>query len=117
MCWKNWPMWKKCGLITCLIGVICILTPFLTKCRYTFGFLGSSSGFSGCNSFTKILTSVGSILIVLPMLILISIFGENTIVLILGPILSLFVMFGIGAIIGLIISKVKSKKSSSEEMI
>jgi len=118
MGWKDWPLWKKCGLITCLIGAISLLTPLLTKCRYTLGFLGGPSGFSGCNSFTEFLTGIALILILVPAGILMSIFGSNSeIILILIPILSLSVMFGIGAIIGLIISKIKSRKSSSEEMI
>ncbi len=93
MGWKNWPSWLKGGIIGLIVEALIFLILSIRKCDYS-----EMAGGGGCQWGLGILFENLSHL-----------FHEVIIVKIIALII-LFAGFLIGAIIGWIVSKIKSRK-------
>jgi len=97
MGWKNWPSWLKGGLIGIVVAILFLIIPYITNCSTSFGGVGGS-----CDNNIKLFFAVVNFILIIPALSL----TQN---MVLITILTLILLFLIGAFIGWIISKIKSK--------
>ena len=112
MGWKNWPTWVKGGVILTIIFFLFAIPIYITAICQTITGSASNCGDSG---------GLFAALLLIPMLFLLE-FPADLLNSPLGKILIFFfvcllfliqlvIVFLIGAVIGLIISKIKSRKS------
>jgi hypothetical protein len=102
MGWKNWPAWLKGGLIATIAYIILAIAMYLLPCSNDSLFTGGRS----CLGVAVLFLVVSS-----PGLGILSLLGidysQNTTLVIITTILAYFI---VGAFIGMVISKLRSRK-------
>lgn len=101
MGWKNWPSWLRGGIIISSVYILLLLWVFI--------------GAMGINLGTNLATKFSANIFMLPVFLIFSLFKSilkigDLAILIISAFLSIILYFIIGALIGLIVGKIKRGK-------
>jgi len=101
MAWKDWPYWLKGGLIGIVVGILWLFMGM---------FIGNS--FKVCISINQSVPPPACNLLIIFYIpaVFLGILGLSDQGIVTGIILTAVIYFVLGSIIGLIVSKIKSKK-------